>query len=387
VNGREQLLIERLRGFEAPGEIEAGERGRRLLLAAFAERAPVRRRRVSLPRLSWPVLAALLTALTAGAVAVASHLRDGGGSPRQARAPFAPVEVGGGVVLALGRGVAYTINARGRVRALGPAGDGDLSPHGTNAVLASGSSLVAVHVADGQVRWRVPAPGPVSLPRWSVERTVPPCCRVAYLAAGALYVVGGDSRGAHVVARHALAVAPAWRPRAGDHELAFAAPDGVRILATDGNRVPIRLRGATRPLGLSWRSDGRVLAVLDGSGITLYSAAGRRLERVAVRAGTVLDGAYARAGDRLVVLRRDDDGRTSLLVRAGRRPLRAVRHLALTAVGDLRLSPDGGSALIASREADEWLDIDLRSGRLRRLRDVGMRLRAGFAPRALAWAR
>ncbi|MDX6598988.1 MAG: hypothetical protein QOE87_2875, partial [Gaiellales bacterium] len=156
----EQLLIARLRGFEAPGEIEAGERGRRLLLAAFADRTPARRRRLRLPRVAWPVLAALLAA---GAVAVAGHLRDT--SPRGARAPFAPVEVSNGVVLALGRGVAYTVDARGRVRALGPATDGDLSPHGRNAVVASGSGLLAVHVADGQVRWRVPAPGPVSLPR------------------------------------------------------------------------------------------------------------------------------------------------------------------------------------------------------------------------------
>jgi hypothetical protein len=382
----EQLLTERLRGFEAPGESEAGERGRRLVLAAFAERAPVRRRRMSLPRFSWPVLAALLTALTAGAVAVATHRRAGDGSPRQVRAPFAPVEVGGGVVLALGRGVAYTVNARGRVRALGPASDGDLSPHGSNAVLASGSGLVAVHVADGQVRWRVPAPGPVSLPRWSLERTVPPCCRVAYLAGGALHVVGGDGRGAHVVAQHALAVAPAWRPRGSGHELAFVAPGGVRILAADGSRPPTRLRASTRPLALSWRADGRVLAVLDASGVTLYSADGRRLQRLAVRGGTVLDGAYARAGKRLVVVRRDSDGRASLLVRAASGPLRAVRHLALTAVGDLRLSPDGQGALIASREGDEWIEIRLRDGRLHRLRDVGTRLRAGFAPRALAWA-
>ena len=63
-----------------------------------------------------------------------------------------------------------------------------------------------------------------------------------------------------------------------------------------------------------------------------------------------------------------------------------MRHLTLTAVGDLRLSPDGRSALVASREGDEWIDIRLRDGRLRRLRDVGTRLRAGFAPQALAWA-
>jgi hypothetical protein len=86
------------------------------------------------------------------------------------------------------------------------------------------------------------------------------------------------------------------------------------------------------------------------------------------------------------VLRRDTSGRASLLVRGLSGPLRALRHLAPTAVGDLSLSPDGRSALVASRESDEWLDIRLRDGRLRLLRDVGLRLRAGFAPQALAWA-
>jgi hypothetical protein len=291
------------------------------------------------------------------------------------------------VVLALGRGVAYTVTARGRVRALGPASDGDLSPHGTNAVLASGSALVAVHVADGQERWQVPAPGPASLPRWSVERTVPPCCRVAYLAAGALYVVGGDGKGAHRIAPHALEVAPAWRPRASDHELAFAAPGGIRLAMTDGKLPPKRIGGADRPIGLSWRADGRVLAAIDATGVTLYRADGRRLGRVAVKGGTVLAGGYTPEGNRLVILRRDADGRISLLARGLAGPLRVVRRLAVTGVGDLRLSPDGHSALIASSERDEWIDIRLRDGRQRLLRGIGARLRAGFAPQALAWAR
>ena len=380
MNAQEQLLTTRLKGFAAPGEVEAGERGRRLVLAAFAERAPVRRRRLHLPRVVWPVLAALLAA---SAVAVAGYLRDGGGSPRQARAPFG-AEVQDGVVLALGRGIASTVNARGRIRALGPASDGDLSPHGRNAVLASGSGLVAVNVANGQVRWRVPAPARVSLPRWSRERTVPPCCRVAYLAGGALYAVGGDGRGAHLVARHALAVAPAWRPGGAAHELAYAAPDGIHIVAADSRRERAHLPGPA-PLALSWRADGRTLAVLDATGVTLYSASGKRLQRLAAHGG-VLAGGYAPAGNRLVVLRRGASGRVSLLVRGAGGPLRAVRHLAITAVSDLRLSPDGRTALVASPEGDEWFEIRLRDGHLQRLRDIGRRLRAGFAPRALAWA-
>jgi len=387
VNAGEQLLSAQMRAFEAPGEVEAGERGRRLMLAAFAERTPARRRRrVRAPRIGWPLLAALLTALGAGAVAVAGHLREGGSS-RQDSAPFTPPQLSEGMVLALGHGVAYTFTARGRVRALGPASDGDLSPHGSNAVLASGSKVIAVHVADGQVRWQRAAPGPVSLPRWSVERTVPPCCRVAFLAGGALYVVGGDGKNLHRVAAHALAVAPAWRPHATDHELAFAAPGGIRLAATDGKLPPKRIGGAGRPIGLSWRADGRVLAAVDATGVTLYGAGGKRLQRIAGGGGTVLGGGFAPQGNRLVILRRDADGRVSVLTRGLAGPLRRIRRLSVTGVGDLRLSPDGRSALIASTEDDEWIDIRLRDGRQRLLLGIGKRLRAGFAPQALAWAR
>lgn len=384
MNVHEQLLAARLQGFVAPDEVEAGERGRRLVLAALAERTPVPKRRLHAPRLSWPLLAALLTAMCAGAVAVAGHLRENGSGGNDA--PFAPVEIASGAVLALGRGEAYSVNARGRVRSLGPASDGDLSPHGTNAALASGNALVAVHVADGQVRWQVPAPGPVSLPRWSVERTVPPCCRVAYLSDGALHVVGGDGSGARKIAPNALAVAPAWRPTGTAHELAYAVPGAVRIVSTDGAGKPVRLKTLAPAVALSWSANGRSLAIFDATGVTLYAVAGRALERIAVHAGTVLDGGYAKAGNRLVVLRRDSNGRTSLLARGASGPFRAIRHLLLTAVGDLRLSPDGKSALIASGESDEWLEVRLRDGRLQHLRRVGERLRAGVMPRALAWA-
>jgi dipeptidyl aminopeptidase/acylaminoacyl peptidase len=208
---------------------------------------------------------------------------------------------------------------------------------------------------------------------------------VAYLAGEALYTVGGDGRGAHLLARHVLAVAPAWRPGAAAHMLAYAAPDGVHVVAADSGREGAHVRSTAQPIALSWRADGRRLAVLDDTGVTLYSSQGRRLRRLAAE-GRVLAGGYTRVGDRLVVLRRDAGDRVSLLVRATSGPLRAVRHLAITAIGDLRLSPDGRRALIVNRESDEWIEVRLRDGRLQRLRDIGQRLRAGFAPRVLAWA-
>src|SRR6185437_8165693 len=148
---------------------------------------------------------------------------------------------------------------------------------------------------------------------------------------------------------------PAWRPGGAAHELAYAAPDGIHIVAADSRHERAHLPGLA-PEALSWRADGRTLAVLDATGVTLYSASGKRMQRLAAHGG-VLAGGYAPAGNRLVVLRRDASGRVSLLVRGAGGPLRAVCHLAITAVSDLRLSPDGRTALIASPEGDEWLEI------------------------------
>ena len=105
MNAGEQLLTARLHGFEAPARSRPASAAAGSLLAAYAERTPARRRRVRLPRLSWPVLAALLTALTAARSPSRAPARRR--LAAQERAPFAPPQLEDGVVLALGRGVAY----------------------------------------------------------------------------------------------------------------------------------------------------------------------------------------------------------------------------------------------------------------------------------------
>ena len=175
---------------------------------------------------------------------------------RGQRAVRAAGQIQSGVVLALGRGVAYTVTARGpRARARARARRRPLAArHERRARLRLGARRRARRRRAGALALR--APGPVSLPRWSRERTVPPCCRVAYLAGGALYVVGGDGKGARRVAAHALAVAPAWRPRASAHELAFAAPGGIR-LARDRRRAPARGASAAQARDRAQLASGR----------------------------------------------------------------------------------------------------------------------------------
>ncbi len=272
------------------------------------------------------------------------------GARRARSARRSACQVQDGVVLVLGRGVASTVNAHGRVRALGPASDGDLSPHARNAVLASGSASSpsawpTVRCAGGCPH---AAPSPCRAGRSSAP------CRPA--AGWRISPAGRSTRSAvtaaaHTSSRaHALAVAPAWRPGGDGHELAFAAPGGIRVVGRRQRRGIARVRGPALPLALSWRADGRSLAVLDAAGATLYSATGSACSGCRAR------GPCSRAASRLPATASScsgatTTGRLSLLVRGASGPLHAVRHLRSRPPADLRLSPDGSSALIASREA------------------------------------
>ncbi len=81
-----------------------------------------------LPRLSWPLLAALLTALAAGRGRRREPPARGRLAAPGARAVHAGEADRRRRARARARRVAYSVAARGRVRALGPASDGDLSP-------------------------------------------------------------------------------------------------------------------------------------------------------------------------------------------------------------------------------------------------------------------
>src|SRR5207248_7992194 len=93
-------------------------------------------------------------------------------------------------------------------------------------------------------------------PVWS--DATPPCCRVAYLAGRQLRVVNGDNTGDRVLARDALAVAPAWKP--GTHLVAYVQRNGaVRIVDADARRIVRTLHPSGAAAGLEWSSTGRLL--------------------------------------------------------------------------------------------------------------------------------
>ena len=267
-------------------------------------------------------------------------------SPRAGARAVRAVQVADGVVLALGRGVASTVDARGRVRALGPARDGDLSPHGAQrrARLGLGARRRAASPT-ARCAGACRRPDPSRLPRWSLERTVPPVLpRRVPRAAGALFVVGGDGRGAHLVAR------------ARARRRARLAPGGRRArarvrrprrrsaswLPTAGSatwRVRERQRAARAQLA---RRRPRARRARRHRRHALRAPAGTRLQRAAPHGGTRARRrlrARRQPARRAAARCRAAASACSCAERAGRSAPSA--SLTLTAVGDLRLSPDG----------------------------------------------
>ena len=153
---------------------------------------------------------------------------------------------------ALGRARRWLAQLLGRYR------DGSWSPHARFVVATAGHRLVALDPRTGKVHWSITAAAPVRGARWSLEPTVPPCCRVAYLTAGTLRIVAGDGSGDRELARADPRAAPAWRP--GDHRraLAYVDPAGaVRLVSADsGGALAAPYHHGFRPTLLAWSSDG-----------------------------------------------------------------------------------------------------------------------------------
>ena len=374
--------------FEAPGEVEAGRartppraRGLRRAHAVRAGGA------CGLPRIVWPVLAALLRARAPSpspAICARAARRA------QERAPF-------GVQVSGRRGARARARRRLRpsTRAAACARSGPRQRRRPLAArLATPCSRRArrsspCSVADGQVRWRVPATGP-RLAAALVASSAPCRRAAAWRTSRAARSTSSAATGAARTSSraHALAVAPAWRPRRRRPRARVRRPGRRSASSAADSRRPLwRVRGVrarrSRSAGAPTVAS---LAVLDAAGATLYSA-----DRHAPAAR--LPARRHRARGRLRA--RGQPARRPAARRE--RPPQPARARSERAAA--RRSPPGAHgrrrpAALARRpqRADREpggrrMDRDPPERRPpARLRDVGERLRAGFAPRALAWA-
>ncbi len=358
---------------EIPGEHEARGRARAVVLAGFADRRPTPRRRSWMPAL----VAVILLALVAGLLsppgrAVLGELREVVSVERAQPALFSlPAQ---GRVLVVSQTSAWSVSADGSTRLLGPYRDAAWSPFGRFVVGATPLQLAALE-PNGDKRWSLARPD-VRLPAWGGTRTD---TRIAYLSGAQLRVVAGDGTGDRILARGAARVAPVWLPRA-PHALTYATHDGrlITVSLQTGRELWRTARG-DRVERLEWSTDGRRLLALRAGNVEIRNRSGSLFTGIRPASGTVSaatfrPGSHAVAyvsvlGGRSRVVVLDEPSRTLLTV-AGR-------------ITQLAWSPDGSMILVPWSEADQWLFIPGRKGKLRAVDGISSQF-DGF-PRSVSW--
>jgi PQQ-like domain len=380
-----------------PAADAAARRARRVVLDAFAslEPTPVRHRRSTI-RLALGVACAVLlvgvAAASPGASTIGHYVRDAVRRDVVATkaVPIAPLRLpGGGSLLVRSAGSLFVVHADGSHLLLGHYREAAWSPHARFIVATSGPHLVVLDPHSGQTRWSITAASNVHGARWSLEPTVPPCCRVAYLTGdGELHVIAGDGTGNRVLARADARVAPAWRPRSHDRALAYVTPAGdVRVISADDGHLIARIARGFRPTRLAWSSDGERLLAMSASRLVVVDVGDRSVVRMlAARAGGRLaSAAFVGRGRAIVVLQRLDSGRSQVELLPVKGRARSLETL-VGALAGLAPAPDGRSVLVGWGAADEWLLVPTTGrGTTRRVTGLGTRLGAAPIPLVDAW--
>jgi WD40 repeat protein len=363
----------------APGEHNAGERSWDIVRAAFEERVPARPRRDWRPFAIAAVAAAIVAAaLSPPGLAVLGSLRDAVQGEENARPALFSLPSPRTRLLVNSAQGAWVVQSDGSKRLLQGYHDATWSPHGLYLAAIRGHELRALE-PDGDRRWSIGRPN-VALPRWSSAGGGDE--RVAYLAGGALRVVGGDGRDDHLLAKTAARVAAAWRPRS--HVLAFADADGRVVVAdADTRRTIWTARPQQPPVALEWSRNGRYLLVRGASSITIFGSSGRqRLEPLGPGAAPVVDAAFAPSGDAVAFVQQAR-GRSVLWFYPRLRPDGTAARRVFAGAGTFGRviwSPDGRWLLLGWRSADQWLFI--RSAAVRKVIPVSG-IEDAFGPAAV----
>lgn len=366
----------------APGEQEAGERSWDVVRSAFEERLPAPRPRDWRPVVAIAVAAAVVAAaLSPPGLAVLDSFRDAVAGEKNAKPALFSLPARGRLLVNSAEG-AWVVQRDGSKRLLAGYREASWSPHGLYLAAVHGQELRALE-PDGDVHWSIARPD-VELPRWSNAGGRDE--RVAYIAAAALRVIGGDGRGDRVLARNVARVAAAWRPHS--HILAYVdEADRVVVVDADTGRRQWVARPRQAPVALEWSPTGRYVLARGPATITIFGADGhRRLEPLGPPAAPVLDAAFAPSADAVAFVQRTR-GQSVLWFYPRLRADGTAASRVFAGAGTLERvvwSPDGRWLLVGWPSADEWLFI--RSAAVRKVIPVsGIGDAFGSAAQIAGW--
>jgi hypothetical protein len=391
----ERRLGSELRASRPPRAADAERRAWHVVRAAHAERAPVRapRRGARLAIAIAAAVGAAALALTPAGAKMGDWIDDVvSPAPKATHASLSSLPAAGRL-LVVADGSAWLVADDGARRQLGAFSDASWSPGGLHVVAARGHELVALD-PDGTENWSRPAPGRVSVPRWSPGYGY----RIAYRSGPDLHVVVGDNSDDRVLWRGTRPTPPAWKPLppAAEQAVAFAAGSRVLVVAVDTERVLGRTPPGPAPMEIWWAEGGRRLVTVTSSSVRVHGPRGRLLRTVDLPPGfTAAGSAVAPGGRRLAVIARAAGGRSTsqlLVIRLDRAaPPRSV-FTTRGAFEGLAWSIDGSLLVLGVPAANQWLfvrpegPVPLESvGGIRKQFGGGREPRRGAFPRPAGW--
>jgi outer membrane protein assembly factor BamB len=272
----------------------------------------------------------------------------------------------------------WIVEADGSKRLLGNYRDATWSPFGRFVAAVRDAELVALE-PDGSVRWALPRPGGVTLPRWGGTRAD---TRIAYVSGSTLRVVGGDGKGDRLLAGAVAPVAPAWRPGRG-HVVAYSAPGGrIVVRDADSGRTLWRGRELGRVTSIEWSSDARRLFVLRLSRADLYTGDGRLWSGIRVPRGRVTALAFRPGSHAHAYSYTRGDRFQAAVVAEPSRPLLTGRGN----VDGILWAPDGRWALLSWPNARQWVFVRAEGRpQVVAIADVATQFRSSTFPELAGW--
>jgi hypothetical protein len=298
-------------------------------------------------------------------------MREAVGVEHAAPALFSLPTGGRLLVVSPARGGIWLVRSDGLKRRLGSYDDAAWSPHGLYLVVSRTDELAAV-TAGGEVRWSLARRG-VHDPSWEGTRTD---TRIAYLARGGLYVIGGDGAGDRLLAPGAANVAPVWDP-VRLHVVAYSTGRAVVLRRADG-AVVWRAPVGARPASLAWSSDGRRLAVVAPGRIVVLDAGGHVLRTIATPGAELRQAAFRPRSHRLAVTVHLGGHSEVKLVDVDRPAPPRLLFAGPGTFGDIAWSPDGSWLLVDWPTANQW--VFLHGARVRAVGNIREQF-AGPGPR------
>jgi hypothetical protein len=375
-------LRQKLLSVQPPDELAAERRSWGVVRAAWETRESLPAERRLRPILAGGLIAVAAVlgavALTPAGGAVGGWIKDVVVGRPDARPALDSLPAPGSLLVSSAQGI-WVVHPDGSKRRLGDYQQASWSPRGLFVAATGGHQLVALE-PDGDVRWTVSRPQPVSDARWLPGTGF----RIAYRAGPSLRVVGGDGEGDRLLAPSIAPVAPAWQP-VDEHVLAYVDRAGrINVVGADDRRERWQTKRARPAHGLEWSRDGKWLLAWSSNLIRVYGSGGRldTAIRVPKRLHAVLAATF-RPGTRTIaytVFEKKTGKSSAILYKRNS----IERFSGLGRFRDLIWSPDGKWLLVSWPSADQWVFLEIPGG-VRRIDAVG-NITAEFDPGAVGAA-